>query len=90
MGQAYVGAVGRTRTATVHVVDSAGALVAVQVYVGIDAVADPALAEQLRTDALNVVHLAGGEMRIEVSLPKRVPHSSCPFASGMNAFGVVR
>lgn len=66
MGQAYVGAVGRTRTATVHVVDSAGALVAVQVYVGIDAVADPALAEQLRTDALNVVHLAGGEMRIAV------------------------
>jgi hypothetical protein len=66
MGQTYVGAVGRTRTATVHVVDSAGALVAVQVYVGIDAVADPALAEQLRTDALNVVHLAGGEMRIAV------------------------
>src|SRR4051812_50041934 len=66
MGQAYLGALGRTRMATVHVSDAHGALVALQVYVGIDAVADPALAAQLRSDALNVMWLDGRELRIAV------------------------
>ena len=62
----YLGEIGKTRTSTVHVIDSRGALVAVQVYTGIDATADPGLAEQLRDDSLNVVQLGGGEMRIAV------------------------
>ncbi len=66
MGPPYVGEIGKTRTSTVHVIDSRGALVAVQVYTGINAADDPALAEQLRDDSLNVVQLGGGEMRIAV------------------------
>lgn len=66
MGQAYLGALGRTRMATVHVSDSQGTLVALQVYVGVDAAADPALAAQLRSDALNVMWLDGRELRIAV------------------------
>ncbi|HEX3763569.1 MAG TPA: hypothetical protein VHW23_32960 [Kofleriaceae bacterium] len=66
IGPPYLGTVGKTRTATVHVIDSRGALVAVQVYTGIDVAADPMLAEQLRDDTLNVVQLGGGEMRIAV------------------------
>src|SRR4051812_5768554 len=65
-GPPYLGESGRTRTSTVHVIDPRGALVAVQVHTGIDAVADPGLAEQLRDDSLNVVQLGGGEMRIAV------------------------
>ena len=66
MGQAYLGAIGRTRTATVHVSDARGALVAVLVYTGVDAAASPALAEQLRGDALNVVQLDGRALRLAV------------------------
>lgn len=66
MGQAYLGAIGRTRTATVHVTDARGALVAVQVYTSIDAAADPSLADQLRRDALNVIRLDGRSLRLAV------------------------
>src|SRR3954468_14958936 len=72
-GPPYLGESGRTRTSTVHVIDSRGALVAVQVYTGIDATADPALAEQARDDRLNVVQLGGGEMRIAVPVVYQDP-----------------
>ncbi|HEX7839127.1 MAG TPA: hypothetical protein VF469_16735, partial [Kofleriaceae bacterium] len=60
--QAYLGAIGRTRTETVHVSVRRGALVPVPVTTSVDAAADPALAEQLRNGALNVVRLGGGEL----------------------------
>ncbi|HEX3474681.1 MAG TPA: hypothetical protein VHT91_06540 [Kofleriaceae bacterium] len=66
IGPPYLGEIGKTRTSTVHVIDSRGALVAVEVYTGINAATDPALAEQLQDDSLNVVQLGGGEMRIAV------------------------
>ena len=57
--QGYLGAIGRTRTAIVHVTARRGALIAVEVYTGVDAAADPGLAEQLRDDALNVMQIDG-------------------------------
>jgi hypothetical protein len=67
--QAYLGAIGRTRTTTVHVTARRGALVPVPVYTSVDATANPALAEQLRDGALNVVRLDRGELlRIAVAI----------------------
>src|ERR1044071_2922964 len=66
MGQPYLGALGQTRTTTLHVSDAYGGLVLVEVYVGVNADVDPALAAQLRGDALNVAWLDGRELRIAV------------------------
>src|SRR6185503_295414 len=66
MAPAYRGAIGRTRTATVHVADHSGALVAVQVYTTVDAASDPELVERLAAGELNVVQLSGAPIRIAV------------------------
>lgn len=66
--QAYLGAIGRTRTETVHVSVGRGALVPMPVTTSVDAAADPALAEQLRDDALNVVQLGAGEL-LRIAVP---------------------
>ena len=61
MAQAYRGTIGRTQTATVHVTDPRGALVAVQVTTSVDATRDPELVEQLFGDLLNVARLDDAE-----------------------------
>ena len=64
---AYRGALGRTQTAVVHVTTPAGDLLAAQVHVTLDAVADPELVERLHVDELNVVRIEGGDpIRIHV------------------------
>lgn len=68
MAQAYGGAIGRTQTAIVHVTDPRGGLVAVEVHTSVDAASDPALADRLYVDTLNVAQFASGEM-----LPLAVP-----------------
>lgn len=74
MAQVYRGAIGRTRTATVHVADHGGALVAVQVYTTVDA-SDPQLVERLLGDALNVVQLDGTPVRIAVPVVYHDPEA---------------
>jgi hypothetical protein len=68
MAQAYGGAIGQTQTATVHVTDPRGALVAVEVHTSIDATSDPALVDRLYGETLNVARFAGGE-----TIPLAVP-----------------
>jgi len=68
MAQAYRGTIGRTQTATVHVTDPRGALVAVQVTTSVDASRDPGLVEQLLGDTLNVARLEGA-----LPMPLAVP-----------------
>ncbi|HEY0477966.1 MAG TPA: hypothetical protein VGD37_10605, partial [Kofleriaceae bacterium] len=66
--QAYLGAIGRTRTALVHVTARRGALVAVEVHTSVDAAADPELADQLCDDTLNVMQLDDGSL-LRIAVP---------------------
>jgi hypothetical protein len=66
MSQAYRGAIGRTRTTTVHVTDARGALVAVQVHTSIDVATDPELADRLRGGTLNTVAADGPPIRLAI------------------------
>lgn len=66
MLQVYRGAIGRTRTATVHVTDARGGLVAVQVHTSIDVATDPELADRLRSGTLNTVAADGPPIRLAV------------------------
>lgn len=66
MPQAYRGAIGRTRTTTVHVTDARGALVAVQVHTSIDVATDPELADRLRGGTLNTVAADGPPIRLAI------------------------
>jgi hypothetical protein len=60
----YAGVLGRTRNETVQVLMPDGALRALSVYTGVDAVADPALAALARAGTLH--HVAEG---VELALP---------------------
>ncbi len=68
MAQAYRGAIGRTQTATVHVTDTRGGLIAAQVTTSVDAALDPELAERLRAGALNTVSVSGGPA-VRIAVP---------------------
>lgn len=75
MAHAYRGAIGRTRTTTVHVTDHSGALVSVQAHTSIDAASDPELVERLVTDTLNVVELGGTALRLAVPVIYHDPYA---------------
>jgi hypothetical protein len=75
MTHAYRGALGRTRTTTVHVTDHSGALVSVQVHTSIDAATDPELVERMLSDTLNVLELGGTATRIAVPVIYHDPYA---------------
>ena len=64
-GQAYLGAIGRTRTAIMHLTDPRGALVAVPVYTSIDATADPGFVAHVLENLRAARTIEADQRRIE-------------------------